>query len=75
MNENSSANRDQSRIPSDDQMDFLLRDFFRLEVPTALNQSLRRRSLATAAAATLTLVGCQLRPTSRTRCRHWHRWF
>ena len=56
MNDNSATNLAQSRMPSDDQMDTLLRDIFRLEVPTELNQPLRRNLLATAAAATLTLA-------------------
>ncbi len=56
MNDNSTTNRAQSRIPSDDQMDSLLRDFFRLEVPTELNQPLRRIPLTIAVAATLTLA-------------------
>ena len=68
MNDNSATNRPQNRMPSDDQMDSLLRDFFRLEIPTELNQPLRRNSLATAAAATLTLdpesYVEQLRPRS-----------
>ena len=37
MNENSSSNRNQSRILSDDQTDSLLSDFFRREVPAELN--------------------------------------
>lgn len=68
MNDNSTTNRDQSRMPSDDQMDSLLRGFFRLEVPAELNQPLRRNPFATATAATLTLAQEhhveQLRPRS-----------
>ena len=56
MNDNSSTNRAQSRIPSDDQTDSLLRDFFRREVPAELNQPLRRSALATATAAAATLA-------------------
>ena len=56
MNDISNTNRAQGRMPSNDQMDFLLRDFFRLEVPTELNQPLRRNPLSIAAAATLTLA-------------------
>ena len=54
MNDNSAANHAESHIPSDDQTDALLRDFFRLEVPTELNQPLGRNPLATATVATLT---------------------
>lgn len=54
MNDNSATNHAESRLPSDDQTDALLRDFFRLEVPTELNQPLRRHLLATATVATLT---------------------
>ena len=68
MNDISNTSRAQGRIRSDDQMDSLLRDFFRLEVPTELNQPLRRNPLATTAAATLTLApehyADQLRPWS-----------
>ena len=68
MNENSSTNRAQSRILSDDQTDSLLRDFFRLEVPAELSQPLRHVPLATPAVATLTLAPEhhveQLRPQS-----------
>ena len=68
MNENSSSNRAQSRILSDDQTDSLLSEFFRREVPAELNQPLRRSPLATAASATLTLAHEhhveQLRPQS-----------
>ena len=68
MNENSSSNRNQSRILSDDQTDSLLSDFFRREVPAELNQPLRRTPLATGAATTLTLAHEhhveQLRPQS-----------
>ena len=68
MNDISNTNRAEGRMPSDDQMDFLLRDFFRLEVPTELNQPLRRNPLTIAAAATLTLAPEhhfeQLRPRS-----------
>ena len=39
MNDNSSTNGPQSRMPSDEQMDALLHNFFRLEVPVQLNQS------------------------------------
>ncbi len=40
MNDNSSTNEPQNKLLSDDQMDSLLRDFFRLEVPLELNQPL-----------------------------------
>ena len=56
MSDNSSADRVQSGMPSDDQMDSLLRDFFHLEVPTELNQPLRRNQLATATVATSTVT-------------------
>ena len=36
-----SYNRSHGRMPSDEQMDGLLRDFFRLETPTELNQPFR----------------------------------
>jgi hypothetical protein len=56
MNDNAAINRAESRTPSDDQMDALLRDFFRLEVPTELNQPFRRNQSATATVATLTVA-------------------
>ena len=37
-----SSNRSHGRTPSDEQMDGLLREFFRLETPTELNQPLLR---------------------------------
>lgn len=43
MNDNSSTNEPQSKLLSEDQMDSLLRDFFRLEVPIKLNQPLQFR--------------------------------
>jgi len=43
MNDNSSTNEPQIKLLSDDQMDSLLRDFFRLEVPVELNQPLQLR--------------------------------
>jgi len=68
MNDNFNTNRASSRMPSDDQMESLLRDFFRLEVPADLKQPLRRNPSATAAAATLALAPDhhveQLRPRS-----------
>ena len=45
MNDNSTTNGGQRRLTSDDQMDSLLRDFFRLETPLELNQPLRRHGL------------------------------
>ena len=36
-----SSNRSHGRMPSDEQMDGLLRDFFRLETPVELNQPFR----------------------------------
>ena len=39
---NDSSNSQASQIPSDDQMDGLLRDFFASEVPPALNHGFRR---------------------------------
>ena len=39
---NDSSNSRTGRMPSDDQMDGLLRDFFASEVPPALNQTFRR---------------------------------
>lgn len=56
MNDNSATNRAESRMPSEDQTDALLRDFFRLEVPTELSQPLRRNQLATSTVATLTVA-------------------
>jgi hypothetical protein len=43
MNDNSSTNEPQNKLLSDNQMDSLLRDFFRLEVPIELNQPLQLR--------------------------------
>lgn len=56
MNDNSATNRAESRMPSEDQTDALLRDFFRLEVPTELSQPLRRNQLTTSTVATLTVA-------------------
>ena len=67
MNDNSSANRAQNGIPSDDQMDFLLRDFFRLEVPTELNHPLRLNAMAAEAATTLTVATENIVEPSRPR--------
>jgi hypothetical protein len=57
---NDSSNSRASRIPSDDQMDGLLRDFFATEVPLALNQRFRRQAVSQAAspelATSLTIV-------------------
>jgi hypothetical protein len=53
MNDNSSTNEAQNKLLSEDQMDFLLRDFFRLEVPMELNQPLQFRPTT---ATTLTLA-------------------
>ncbi|HQZ67855.1 MAG TPA: hypothetical protein PLY87_22345 [Planctomycetaceae bacterium] len=39
MTDNSSTNGFHGRIPTDEQMDSLLRDFFRLEMPVELNRS------------------------------------
>ena len=55
MNDNSSTNEPQNRLLSDDQMDSLLRDFFRLEVPVDLKQPLQLRP-ATAEASTATTL-------------------
>ncbi|MEJ7595987.1 MAG: hypothetical protein WKF77_31135 [Planctomycetaceae bacterium] len=68
MSNNSSANRVQSGMPSDDQMDSLLSDFFRLEVPTELNQPLRQNQLAAATATTSKVVAGRRveQPRSRT---------
>jgi hypothetical protein len=41
MNDNSSTNKPQNKRLTEDQMDSLLRDFFRLEVPIELNQPLQ----------------------------------
>lgn len=56
MNDNSFTSGTESRFPSDDQMDALLSDFFRLEVPTELNQPFRRRVNPAATLATLTMA-------------------
>jgi len=56
MNDNSSANRAQNGMPTDDQMDSLLRDFFRLEVPTELSRPVRLNAMASAAVTTLTVA-------------------
>ena len=47
MKNDSSTNRIPSTIPSDDQVESLLCEFFRLEVPTGLSQPLRRGQLPT----------------------------
>lgn len=57
MNDNSSTNEPQNKLLSDDQIDSLLRDFFRLEVPIELNQPLQLRpTTATVAASATTLT-------------------
>lgn len=53
MNDNSATNRAEREIPSDDQTDALLRGFFRLEVPTELNQPFRRRQLTSVVTPTM----------------------
>ena len=50
-----SSNRAHGKTPSDDQIDGLLRDFFRLETPTELNQPFRRDRLKSAAGTSLTI--------------------
>ena len=47
MNDNSSTNEPQNKLLSYEQMDSLLRDFFRLEVPVELNQPLQLRPTTT----------------------------
>ncbi len=56
-----SSNRSHGRTPSDEQMDGLLREFFRLETPTELNQPFRpdRAESSTGMATTIA-------PTVRT---------
>lgn len=57
---NDSSNSRASRIPSDDQMDGLLRDFFAAEVPPALNQAFHRpatgQNRSAESASSLTIV-------------------
>ena len=67
MNDNSSANWAQNGMPSDDQMDSLLRDFFRLEVPTQLSHPLQLNPITTATIATLTVAPESRLEHSRTR--------
>ena len=61
MNDNSSTNESQHKLLSEDQMDSLLRDFFRLEVPIELNQPLQFRSTAATSAAVV--VEHEIQPT------------
>lgn len=66
MNDNSSTNEPQSKLLSEDRVDSLLRDFFRLEVPIELNQPLQFRPTATesSTAAKLTVTAeLENRPT------------
>ncbi len=51
-----SSNRSHGRMPSDEQMDGLLRDFFRLETPIELNQPFRRERLESVARTSLTIA-------------------
>ena len=67
MNDNSSANWAQNGMPSDDQMDSLLRDFFRLEVPTQLSHPLQLNPIPAATIATLTVAPESRLEHSRTR--------
>ncbi len=65
MNDNSSTNESQSKLLSDDQMDSLLGDFFRLEVPVELNQPLHLRpSTVTTLTVTAELEDQPTRPRS-----------
>lgn len=64
MTDNSSTNGPPGRLPSDDQMDLLLHDFFRLEVPAELDQPLKPGPLA---AASLTVVSKRYVEQSRPR--------
>lgn len=61
MNDNSSTNESQHKLLSEDHMDSLLRDFFRLEVPLELNQPLQFRS--TAATSVAVVVEHEIQPT------------
>ena len=56
MNDNSSTNEPQNKLLSDDQMDSLLRDFFRLEVPVELNQPLQLRPTTATVETTATIL-------------------
>lgn len=49
-------NRTHGRMPSDAQMDGLLRDFFRLETPTELNLPFRRTTAADSSGPMLTVI-------------------
>ena len=51
MKNDSISNPTQNGLPSDEQVDSVLRDFFRLEVPAELSQPLRRNSLPNATIA------------------------
>ncbi len=64
MNDNSSIDEPQSKLLSDDQMDSLLRDFFRLEVPVELKQPLQLRP---STATTLTVVASLADQPTRSR--------
>ena len=51
-----SSNRSHGRMPSDEQMDGLLRDFYRLETPTELNQPLCRIGSGSKTETSLTIA-------------------
>ena len=51
-----SSNRSHGRMPSDEQMDGLLREFFRLETPFELNQPLSRHRSESKVGTSLTIA-------------------
>ncbi len=55
MNDNSSTNGSHGSIPSDQQMDLLLQDFFRLEMPAELNRPFLAVPVAGASPVTLSV--------------------
>ena len=64
-----SSNRSHGRMPSDEQMDGLLRDFFRMETPTELNQPFRtvRAESSTRIATTIAPKAGTVRVAPRRR--------
>ena len=66
MNE-SAPNRSHGKMPSDSQMDDLLREFFRLETPTELNQSFRGRTADVSSGPVLTVVQGRIKSKESVR--------
>lgn len=68
----SSNKRSAGNIPSEEQMDGLLKDFFKLEIPSGLNRSFRRPSSSrqeSAAASLVTVLSSE--PTAAPRSQKW----